>query len=342
MKEKIKIGIIGSGSVGRVLSVMLSISGYDVECIDFHKDFKNITSNTFVPMDVVGQFGVQSALIKYVNGKFSTKKDVIILVTKAFNATKAGRIAKASLNPNGFVITLCNTHYIDELFKVIDKSKVVGLFIEWACSRTEKVNRVISKGGNVIGIFHKDAAKYFDTAKQILNKISPTRIEKDMLGFITSRYIINSTITGLGAISGLRLGKILEDHKGKRLFCKMICENYFVSKKLGIHIPKYNHQLDFEEFCGCNFSNKLYRKKMIKTIMIRNSNVVSSTLKLLEDNEKTEIDFILGKFVKYGEQLGIDMKYNKIVYKMIKDIEKNKFQIDDDNLEIAYDLKYDD
>lgn len=340
MNEKLKIGIIGTGSVGRVLSVLLNCSGYDVECMDFHKEFKNVSSNTYVPMDVVGQFGTQSAMVKYVDGSFSSKRDLIILVTKAFNAKKAGRIAKTSLNPNGFVITLCNTHYIDELFKVIDKSKVVGLFIEWACLRTEKVNRVIAKGGNVIGIFHKDATQYFDIAKKVLNNISPTRIEKDMLGFITSRYIINSTITGLGAISGLRLGKILEDHKGKRLFCKMICENYFVSKKLGIDVPKYNHQLDYEIFCGCNLSNKMYRKKIIKTLMVRNANVVSSTLKLLEDNEKTEIDFILGKFVKYGEQLGIDMKYNKVVYQMIKDIEKKQFQIDDDNLEIAYDFKY--
>lgn len=340
MTEKLKIGVIGTGSVGRVLSVMLASNGYDVECMDFNKEFKNVTTNTYIPMDVVGQFGVHSALIKYVNGKFTTKKNIIIIVTKAFNATKAGRIAKTALTPNGFVITLCNTHYIDELFKVINKNKVVGLFIEWSCLRTEKINRVINKGANVIGIFHKDATIYFDIAKKVLNTISPTRIEKDMLGFITSRYIINSTITGLGAISGLRLGKILEDHDGKRLFCKMICENYLVSKKLGIQVPKYNHQLDYELFCSNTMSCKLYRKRIIKTIKIRNANVVSSTLKLLEDNEKTEIDFILGKFVKYGESLNIDMKYNKTVYKMIKDIEKKKFQIDDDNLKIAHKLEY--
>ena len=341
MAENLKIGVIGTGSVGRVISVMLASSGYNVECMDFNKEFKNITSNSYIPMDVIGQFGVHSALIKYVNGKFTTKMDIIIIVPKAFNATKAGRIAKASLTPNGFVITLCNTHYIDELFKVVNKNKVVGLFIEWSCLRTEKINRVINKGANVIGVFHKDATAYFNIAKKVLNNISPTRIEKDMLGFITSRYILNSTITALGAISGLRLGKILEHNDGKRLFCKMIRENFLVSKKLGIKVPKYNHQLDYELFCANTMRSKFYRKRMIKTIKIRNANVVSSTLKLLEENQKTEIDFILGKFVKYGESLNIDMKYNKTVYDMIKDIEKKKFQIDYDNLRIAHRLEYD-
>lgn len=347
MSEKLRIGIIGTGSVGKVISTLLANDGYDVECLDFNKDFKKEfkgnVQNSFVPIDVVGQFGTHSSFIKYANQKFTSSKHIIILLTKAYNTVKAAKIAKQFLEPKGFVITLCNTHTIDELFKIIPKNKVVGLFIEWACLGTnDNLNRVVSKGANVIGVFDKDATSYFDIVKRIFNTISPTRIEKDMLGFITSRYIMNSAITGIGAISGLRLGKVLESRKSRKLFFYLIKESYEVCQKLGIKVPMYNHQLDYNCFCGDTFKNKMYRRKILNTIKIRNGNIMSSTLKALEENTKTEIDYIMGKFVKYGRNLGLKMPYNKIVYEMIKDIEDGEHSINPENLELAFNLKYDD
>ena len=45
----------------------------------------------------------------------------------------------------------------------------------------------------------------------------------------------------------------------------------------------------------------------------------------IEDNRKTEIDFINGKFIEYGQQVNIETPYNSTLRALVKGLEsKNK------------------
>jgi 2-dehydropantoate 2-reductase len=41
----------------------------------------------------------------------------------------------------------------------------------------------------------------------------------------------------------------------------------------------------------------------------------------IEANRRTEVDFINGKFVEYGERVGMSTPYNKALWSMVKGLE---------------------
>ena len=61
MNDPIKIGIVGAGNVGRVLGVILSVSGYSVEVVT-GKSSHNIQIDNYCAYEIAGDFGNKSYL----------------------------------------------------------------------------------------------------------------------------------------------------------------------------------------------------------------------------------------------------------------------------------------
>ena len=82
--SEIKIGIVGAGAVGGVIGALLSEKGYDVEVAKRYNS--DIVLDNYVNLEITGVFGSKNILVKAVNGVngFTTKKDVIFVLTKAY------------------------------------------------------------------------------------------------------------------------------------------------------------------------------------------------------------------------------------------------------------------
>ena len=132
---------------------------------------------------------------------------------------------------------------------------------------------------------------------------------------------MNATISALGAISGLTLGEILGSYNGKYLFNRLIEEGYTLLKKFRINILPYAGKLDYALFTNKSVKGRLYNYKMTKIMRKNNPNVRSSILYDLEQGRQTEIEYVLGSFIKYGDRLKFKIPYTRAIYKMIKEIE---------------------
>lgn len=330
MFKPLKIGIVGAGNIGRVLGVTLSVSGYAVEMVT-GKNPHNIQIDNYCAYEIAGDFGNKSYLVNVLDDveDLSDNLDIIFVCTKIFDAIPILSRLESKLSPIGTIVTIQNNFWIDRIVKYIDPSKLVFMYLDFSCATIGKCTQVKNYDGIKLGILRKEAYPMMENVHDILSNVCKVKDTRDILGFTTGRSIINTTISSLGAVSGLKLKDILLDRNGKYLFVKTIEEKVKLFKKIGVKITPYDGKLDYYLFTNNSFRGKIYRHKMIKLLIQNNGNVRSSALRDFENNRRCELIVTLNSFLKHSAFKNISVPYNKQLYVMLNEISKGDRRINE-------------
>lgn len=322
--SEIKIGIVGAGAVGGVIGALLSEKGYDVEVAKRYNS--DIVLDNYVNLEITGVFGSKNILVKAVNGVngFTTKKDVIFVLTKAYDAPEVAKQCLPHLTDNGIIISSQNVMNVEEMINVVGSDRLFALIINWSAVRFNKATMEVTRPGNmIIGNFGDKSAKYLEAMKRILSNIAPTEISNNIIGDIWCRTIINSCIGSVGALTGLNLGKSMMFPTTKHIFVNIIFEAMSLAKALNVAVKNYG-ALNYYEFTKRGFKAFLYRRKMLRRLKKQNGHFVSSCQRAIENNQKSEIDYLNGYFVKLGQKHSVSVPTNKRMFDMVKEIEKGE------------------
>lgn len=326
--KKLKIGIVGSGNVGSGLAVALSASGYDVELVA--RRIKGVKIGNKTSISIMGDFGSKSFLVPVVKSveDFTSKKDIVFICTKSYDAIKVMPNVNDSLASNGAIVTIQNTFWIDELKNTTSGKNAVCMYLDISFNTKDAVTYILDSGGITLGIYDRDAFDKMEKVKSVLDNITHVKETKDLYGFLIGRNILNTAISSLGAISGMKLGDILNDRNGRYLFVKIITESVHLFNSLGIKILPYNDSLDYYYFIGKGFRNWLYRYRMMKILRMNNKNIRSSALVELERGRKTEISVPMTNLVNVAKVKGVNVEYISAIKDMIVEIENGKRRVD--------------
>jgi len=331
-KKEIKIGIIGNGAVGQTFSVMLASSGFDVEVAGRRQ--RGIQIDDSFVYEIKGDFGEKTYLIKVVKSvaEFTTKKDIIIVATRMFDTASASKEALSMLEPNGSIVTIQNWFSLDKVMKVIPSKHSISMTINFtSILRDEKVY-VIDTGGIDIGVYDKEAYNGLMLTKQVLGNICEVNTTNDVIGFLMSRNVLNSVISLMGAVTGLRLGEFLKPYIGRKVFAKCIKEVVGLMKKMNIKILPYDDHLDYYKFSSKTISGFFYRREMINLLRRNNKDIKSSALDQIECGKKCELKEVLKTFMAYAKVVGVKFKYIKVLYQILEEIICNSRHITINNL----------
>ena len=327
----LRVGIVGVGSVGAPVAVMLASKGYDVEITKKNTD--DLMIDNRVNIEINGAFGDRSYLVKSVqNNQFTTKKDVIIMCTQAYSTAGALKEIKKYLKPNGVVVSMQNVLNVSEVLKVIPKERYVALLIDWTATRIA-MNHVVHRAGEMhIGVFDPKAETYLPIIQQLMSAIQPTTIHKEMLAFIASRFVLTCTMSCVLAITGHDLKKTLTSKTAKRLIVGTINEMLKVFSAYGVDVPAYCGNLDYYKFTQRGLSGKVYRGKMFRRFLRQKGEVCSSILRALENKKRTELDSMCNRIVEMANEKGISVPFNGTIAKFLYDVEDGKETIFMENL----------
>ena len=336
-KNKIKIGVIGSGAVGTIIATKLSSYNYDVEYV--YDRQTDIEIGNMKDLNVLGETTPCSTLIKCINNTkdFTSKKDIIFLMCKSTHINLHIEAIKNNLSSNGFVVMLNNTLVRKLVTKHIPKSKIVGMFIDWSCEKLNDNTAIVTKAGStMLGVYSLDAMPLAKLVYNILVPICKPVLLENFSDYVLGRVILNSTLACLGALCGQKLGDYLKNKYAKRLFVELIREGYCVYRSIGITPTDYDGKLDYSLFVQRNKLAEKYQKQIMKLLIKQNPNTRSSILKDLEQNKTIELDYLLGTIIETGRKNGIIIEYSEKVYKKIIEIKSNNDTIREDLLEIVY------
>ena len=330
MNDPIKIGIVGAGNVGRVLGVILSVSGYSVEVVT-GKSSHNIQIDNYCAYEIAGDFGNKSYLVKVIADveDLQDNLDIIFVCTKIFDAIPVLPKLRSKLSPTGAIVTIQNNFWIDRAVTYISPENLVLMYLDFSCATIGKKTQVRNFDGIKLGILRKEAYPLLENVHDILSNVCMVKDTNDIIGLTLGRSIINTTISCLGAISGLKLKDILLDRNGRYLFVKSIEEKVKFFDKIGIKITPYDNKLDYYMFVDNSIRGKIYRHKIIKLLIKNNGNIRSSALRDFENKRKCELIVTLDSFLKHSALKNVRTPYTKELFAMLNEISKGDRRINE-------------
>lgn len=239
-------------------------------------------------------------------------------------------VARQFLNEDGVIVTIQNSYWIDSLKKILPPENAVCMYLDISFVTKDGVTYVLDTGGITLGIYDRSAFDSMNKVKSVLELICDTKETNDLYGFLLGRNILNVAISSLGAISGLKLGDILNDRNGRFLFVKIIKESVNLFDALGMKVLPYNDSLDYYTFTKRGIIGALYRYKIMHFLRVNNKDIKSSALIELERGRKTEISVPMTSLINIAETKNVKMPYITAIRDMIIEIENGKRRVDED------------
>jgi len=327
------IAVIGGGAIGGITAAYLSKAGYDVELVVKHKEKAEQAQKE--GLHITGVRGDHYMKVKAVADveQLSGKKDIVLIVTKAYDMPDAARRALPFLKDDSVVVSMQNGICVEALGDIVGAQRSVGCVIGWGSTMMpDGTLHMTSEGDFVIGGLLPD--KDVSGLKEVMDHMMTTRISANIIADLYSKMIVNSCITSLGVLSGLYLGQIMRYRRAREIFIGIIAEAVAVADAMKLRIEPYGGKLDYYRLIkGEGAAADFRRHLMIRIIGYKYRRLKSSSLQSLQRGKPTEVDYYNGYIAKKGAELGVKTPVNTRIVEMIKEIEAKKRPIDPANFE---------
>ncbi len=332
---KPEIAVIGAGAIGGTTAAFMAEAGYSVEIVTKYPELaRKIESEGILITGVRGKQRVKMKAVPHVRD-LKGPKDFVFIATKANDLENVARELLPFLHKDSRVVSMQNGICEFTLAEIVEKDRTVGCVVGWGATMVSPAHlEMTSKGHFWIGYINREPDDRLYTIKKLLETVVPVEISTDIIAQLYSKLIINSSITSLGALTGLCLGDMLKKGKIRRLFIKIMDEALEVADAMNLKVPPYEGKLDYYKLVNSKgiFGNIL-RYIVIRGVGFKYRKLKSSSLQSLERGRPTEIDYLNGFIVRKGKELGIPTPLNEKIVEMIKEIEQGKRPIRPENIE---------
>jgi 2-dehydropantoate 2-reductase len=332
LNKDISIAVIGSGAIGGITAAYLSESGYSVELVCKHAEkAREIRDKGLHIVGVRGERYVRMKAVADIE-ELTGKKDIVLIVTKAYDMPDAARRVMPFLKEDSIVVSMQNGICVEAIADIVGKERAVGCVIGWGSTMLpDGTLNMTSEGDFVIGGLLPD--KDVSLLKEVLDAMMPTRVSDNIIADLYSKMIINSCITSMGVLSGLYLGQILSKRIARNIFVSIIREAISVADGMKIKVKPYGGKIDYYSLIkGNGLASNFKRHLIISIIGFKYRRLKSSSLQSLERGKPTEVDYYNGYIAKKGEETGVPTPVNSRIVNMIKEIESGKRKITPENL----------
>jgi len=289
-----KVQIMGAGALGCLFGYFIQKAGYNVIFVARGRQYEALKNKLKVS-------GLINDEIR-VNVKDKPEDaDITFVTVKAYDTENVAKLLR-KVNC-GIVCSLQNGIGNEEILQKYLRNVLGGIttyasnLIEYG--HIEFAGEGITYIGSLDGEITEDVLTVVEVLKSSkMNAEAVNNIREK----IWLKAVINSVINPITALCKVRNGKIIEIPELWKIAEELAKEGENVMKALGFNIKNL-----IEE---------------VKKVILATRNNKSSMLQDIERGKRTEIDFINGAIVKVAEQLGINVPYNKIMWLLIKGVEK--------------------
>ncbi len=308
--DKPVIGIIGLGPVGSILAAHLARGGVDVVVEDIAKELL-----VKIRKDGLRVSGIRelSARVDKVAGSVAElaefEPDIVFVATKACFLKGVLADLKPVYTPGMRVVSfqngLDNERLIAETLGVKTAYRVV---VNYAGNLIGPGDVVMNwfQPPNYVGAFRKGGYATDETTKYIADTMTAcgltTEESSDVKRHVWEKTILNSALCSVCALTGQTMKKAMEFEFSRGVTVRVIEEGLAVAKADGY---------DFGEDALERFTGYLEKGGTHKPSMLVD----------VESGRMTEVDFLSGAIVCYGEQYGVGTPVNSVLTGLLKSLE---------------------
>jgi 2-dehydropantoate 2-reductase len=313
---KLRVAIIGVGSIGGILLGALADTNADIICVSRGRTASNLSDMGLVLHTPEGSIEVvpserylvvdseSSPLSEQIRGTC----DIAIICGKTLDTPALTQIASEVLTPEGYALTIQNgLGNAEILAHRIGRDRVfVGSITHAAWRNSEGVVHWVGRGRITFGAL--DGSEN-NKAEYLLNMLNDADLNAvlsdDIQQIIWKKLLINVAINPVCAIAGVRNGALLEINSLWQQSMQAMREAAIVARASGVDLGDIELETYLRDVVVISPEN---RCSMLQDIMA---------------GRPTEIDALCGAVVLRGEAEGIPTPCNAILHGLIKGIENS-------------------
>ena len=299
-----RICIVGCGAVGSLFAAHLAKAGEaEVWAYDVWKEHTDAIRKNGLQLSGAEEFTVR--LNATSNAKELPPCDYGIVATKAIHTRAAIAQTAHAFGDQSAVCSVQNGVGNEEILAEHVKYVIRGTTFPAGHPIAPGHIGYDIKGDTWIGPFEPTGtlmARVEELAGLITRSGMNTIALHDARGAQWTKLIFNASTNPVGALTLLHHGAATRFASTGKLFDDLIAEGEAVAHKLGIHLHGDPRQLVQK---GANASGK-HRASMLQDVLAK---------------RQTEVDFMNGAIVKWGEQAGVPTPLNRALWELIKGLE---------------------
>jgi 2-dehydropantoate 2-reductase len=308
--------VVGGGAIGGITAAKLTgevrrvvVLDSDEQHVERLRDpgltFEEAGAEHTVALDAVGSAAE-------LDGEFDF---ALIAVKSPFHRAALEPLA-AGRNVDAFV-SLGNGLIQDRMAELVGADRLLSCIVEWGGTNLGP-GRVVRDtiAPMVVGELDGSERERTRLLARCLEPVGEVRVTRNLRGQIWSKLLVNSTFTGLSAVSGLRYGGVAEHPDGRTAAYAIWAEGFAVAEAEGLALEAV---YDVEPRALVDRDDAALAR-----IMAIAGNTKPSMLQDLEQGRATEVDVVNGGVAQRGRAHAIVTPFNDRVVELVHAMERGE------------------
>ncbi|MCI2859551.1 2-dehydropantoate 2-reductase [Staphylococcus hominis] len=299
-----KIAIAGSGALGSGFGAMLYRQGNDVTLIDGWEPQATAVKHEGLHIDINGEdYHLNIPMYQDTEIPSDLQFDIVFLFTKAMQLERMLTHIQPHIHDTTIMVcTMNGLKHEDCIVNYVDKSRIVRGVTTWTAGLESPGHTHLMGSGPVeIGSLVPEGQNNVEMIYNLLEqaKLNPHKSE-DLQQSIWKKICVNGTANALCTILECRLSTLNESEYARKLVYDITKEIVEVATVDDVHLNAdevYHYLIDLNDKVGPHFPS-MYQD-------------------LINNNRRTEIDYINGAVARLGSEHHIDAPINQFVANMV-------------------------
>lgn len=329
----LRLLVVGAGAIGGVIAAKLTRAGYDVTALDANRAHVEQMRVPGLVLEDLGHTCQIPVRAEYDAGALDRRFDFALITVKApYLEAALTPLVEADLVDT--YVALGNGLIQHRLGRLVGKNRLMVGLVEWGATNLGP-GRIAqtTRAPFVIGTHGARTPALCEA----LGHVAEIRVSTDIASQVWSKLLVNSTFSGLGAVTGLLYGQIVDSAVGRRVALSLWTEGFDVARACGA-TPEKVLGVHPEQLVVRSVEDMPTAEVALRILMSAAAATKASMLQDLERGAVTEVDDINGGVVREGAQVGLPTPLNQRIVDLVHDCEHGHRQPEPAALDLLDDL----
>jgi 2-dehydropantoate 2-reductase len=316
-----RVLVVGAGAIGGVVAAKLARAGHDVTALDANREHVARLMSPGLRLDELGIPSVVPvpavADMADLRGPF----DFALLTLKApyLEPVLTGLVSRGIVRT---FVSLGNGLIQPRVAAITGPDRLITGIVEWGATNIGPGHVAqTTRAPIILGHSGPGGQDLVGQLADLLDAAAPTVVVDEINGHVWAKLLLNSTFSGLGAVSGLTYGQVAAESPGEWLAYRLWTEGYDVARAAGVR-PGEVAGIRPADLAVHTDADRPRAAGALAALLSRLGPTKASMSQDLERGSPTEVDVINGAVVAQAAALGRTAPLNRRVVELVHECER--------------------
>jgi 2-dehydropantoate 2-reductase len=313
--------VVGAGAIGGVIAAKLARAGHDVTALDANQDHAARLTSPGLRLEELGTVSVVPVPAVSDPADLRGSFDFALLTLKApfLEPVLTGLVCRQLVRT---FVSLGNGLIQPRVAAVTGPERLITGIVEWGSTNVGPGHVAqTTRAPIILGRSDPAGPDLVGQLAAILDAAAPTVIVDDIHRHVWGKLLLNSTFSGLGAVSGLTYEQAVAEPPGEWLAYRLWAEGYDVARAAGVR-PGEVAGICPADLVVRAAADRPRAATALAALLSRLGPTKASMSQDLERGSPTEVDVINGAVVAQAAALGRAAPLNQRVVELVHDCER--------------------